>query len=827
VKCWTNVYAKGNNIYLRGYDKGLLVEEVIQYRPYLFVTRKGGEYRTLDGRECVRVEFDTMWEAREYVKSHAGISNFEVFGLTNFPYLFIYDRYPGEVDYDPQRISRGTIDIEVASDEGFPDVVAADKEITAITLRKKGKVAAFSCVDFVTEDPNVYYTKCENEEELLRLFIQVWRGWHLDIVTGWNIEFFDIPYLVNRIKRILGESEAKKLSPWGILEERKIEVRGRSQQTFMPVGIAILDYYALYKKFSFKNQESYKLDYIARIELGEKKLDYSEYGSLIELYKQNPQLFMEYNIHDCVLVDRLEEKLRFIEQVMAMAYSGKSNYNDVMTTVKPWDIIIHNYLLDRKIVIPQNKEHNEFFDLVGGHVKDPRIGLSRWVVAIDLDSLYPHLIMQYNIGPETFVKRLHAFPSVDELLSGHSGVEDTLYSYAANGCVYRRDKQGFLAALMEEMYSDRAVWKKRMNEAKARFEVSKSKEDEYEIARCNNMQLAKKIQLNACYGALSNRYFRWFDFNNAEAITKGGQLVIRWTERDVNAYLNKLMGTDGQDYVIASDTDSLYIDMAPIVDKALVGKTDDEVCDALDAFCNQKLLPHIHQSYDRLAEFMNAFQQKMHMKRETISSKGIWKAKKMYILNTLDAEGVRFKEPKLTIHGIEAVRSSTPYACRESIKAGLKIIMNSDEAALQAFIRRCKAEFVSMPLEEVAFPRGVSEVRKYSALTQPGGILYKKKTPIAVRASLLYNDLLKKHSITSLPPIYDGDKIKFLYLKMPNPIHENVIGFHDYLPKEFGLDAYVDYDLQFEKSVVEPLKSITDAIRWSTEKKSTLEKFFS
>ena len=824
---YTHVYMRSDKIYLRGYDKGLRIKETINYNPYLFIAKQNGKYKTLDGKSVEKMMFDSIRDAREFVSRYEEVSNMEIYGLTNFQYLYIFDTFKGDIDYDPRLVTVGTLDIECAADEGFPDISKADKPITAITIRSRGRNYVFGCGDFVTEDPNTHYVKCNDEHHLIQQFISCWRALDLDIVTGWNIEFFDIPYIVNRIISLFGEKEAKKLSPWGILDEKIVEFKGKQNQSYTPAGISVLDYYQLYRKFTFGNQESYKLDYIAQTELGEKKLDYSEYGSLLELYKNNFQKFIEYNILDCVLVERLDDKLKFIEQVMALAYDAKVNYNDTMTTVRPWDIIIHNYLLDQGIVIPQFKKQPDFEELVGGHVKEPKVGLSKWVVSFDLNSLYPHLIMQYNISPETFVGRSDRFPSIDDIIkhpeakySKAAPDGKSTCAIAANGCYYRKDKQGFLPALMEKMYNDRVVYKKKMIEAKQSYEKTKSKEDEKLIARFHNMQMAKKIQLNSAYGALGNQYFRWFNFNHAEAITTSGQLSIRWIEKKINIFFNKVCRTNGVDYVIASDTDSIYVTFEKLIPE---GSNELEAVKLIDSFCEKKIQPYIDSCYDELAGMMNAYQQKMQMKRETIANKGIWRKKKMYILNAWNVEGVQYDKPKLKMSGIEAVRSSTPNACRESIKTALSIIMNEDEEALHRFVETFRIKFKTLPFSDIAFPRGIKGLKKY----KDDRIVYKSGTPIQVKAALLFNRLLWVKDLKNIPPIMDGDKIKFVYLKVPNPINESVIATPDYLPPEFNLDKYIDYDTQFNKSFIEPLRSITEVIGWEVEKRSTLEDFFS
>jgi DNA polymerase elongation subunit (family B) len=836
AKFYTNVYSRGDKIYLRGYTSdNRRVQDIIDYKPYMFLSsRRAGntKYRTLDGQPVERMDFESISDARDFIKRYSDVSNVSIYGLNHFKYLYIYDKFHGELDYDSSWINVIGIDIETRSDDGFPNIATADKEITAITLSRRGEKVVLGYYDYKPKADNVHYIKCKDEWHLLNNFLKIWQSgrYQPDILTGWNIEFFDLPYIVNRIKNVLGMAEAKKLSPWGILEERTVETHGRENQVYTPAGITVLDYLSLYKKFKFAQQESYKLESIAEVEeLPIKKLDYKSQGytSLDDLYRKNFELFIDYNIQDTTVVDLLEEKLKFIDQVITFAYDAKVNYSDVMTTVLPWDVIIHNYLMDRAIVIPQFKKGDFGQSLVGGHVKEVKPGMYNWVVSFDLNSLYPHLIMQYNISPETKLGREPYFPVIDSILDKHAVIEEQGVAYAANGVKFSKDKQGFLPALMEKMYNDRTEYKKKMLDAKRELEAlppdsNKRREVINRIARYYNLQQAKKIQLNSAYGALANEYFRWFDFDLAEAITMSGQLSIRWIERNFNQYLNDLLKTKGIDYVIAADTDSIYINMEPLVNMLDVSDQG-KIVEAIDKFCKTRIQSVINGSYQELANYMHAYSQKMHMKRETIANKGIWKASKMYILNALDIEEVRFTEPQLKVMGIEAVRSSTPKACRAAIKKALKIIMNEDEVTVQSFIAEFKEQFMKLPFEEVAFPRGMKGMDKY----RDKHSVYMKGTPIHVKGALLYNDLLKKRDLDKkYQMIGDGDKVKFAYLKMPNPIGDHVIAILDELPTELDLHRYVDYETQFQKSFLEPIRSLLEVVGWQVEKVNTLEDFF-
>jgi DNA polymerase elongation subunit (family B) len=774
-----------------------------------------------------------MSEGREFLQKYEGVQGMNIYGLGDFTYLYIYDTFQGEVKYDPSIISVVSIDIEVSIDDGFPRVDTALNEVTAITMSRDGKKVVFGCGDYTEHQDNIKYFKCTDEAALLRVFLEIWNSedYLPDVVTGWNIEFFDIPYLVNRIKNVLGEDYAKRLSPWNILEEYKVEIRGRENIAYTPVGVNVLDYQNLYKKFTYTQQESYRLDHIANVELGERKLDYSEYTGLQDMYNSNYQKYIEYNIRDVELIEKLEDKMKFIELVYALSYDAKVNYEDTLASVKQWDVIVHNYLRGKNIVIPQFEKNKNCKSLVGGYVKDPKVGLSKWVVSFDLNSLYPHLIMQYNISPETFVTKLKQTHTIEQILEGKISDYDEYLdkmncAIAANLCVYSKERQGFLPALMQKMYNDRVVYKKQMIEVKKEYEKFKNPGLLKEIARLNNMQMAKKIQLNSAYGALGNQYFRWYDINHAEAITMSGQLSIRWIEGKLNKYLNKLFKTDGKDYVIASDTDSVYITLDKLVQEVMPNETDDKkIVKFIDSVCQKKLEPYIDSVYQELANYMHAAQQKMIMKREAIANKGIWKAKKMYILNVWDQEGVLYDKPKLKMMGIEAVRSSTPSSCRDNIKTSLDIIMNKSETELHAFIESFRQKFKTMEFEDIAFPRGVSDIEKWST---DRNALYDKGTPIHVKGAIIFNDLVVRKRLTNkYQSIASGEKVKFCYMKKPNPYGISVLSCPSGMPKEFGLEQYIDYDTQFDKAYIEPIKSIISTIGWNVEKTATLDDFFS
>ena len=832
MRFYTNVQMVGDHFLVRGYENGRHFMTREKFYPTLFVpSKKNTQYKTLNGEYVEAVQPGTVRECRDFIKKYDGVEGFDISGNDRYIYQYISETYPeDELKFDISKIKVTTIDIEVASENGFPDVESAAEEVLLITIQDYNtkQIRTWGLGKFNNQQSNVNYRSFTNEYDLLNDFISWWMIEENtpEVITGWNSELYDIPYLVRRIDRVLGEKLMKRLSPWGLVTERETFISGRKHISYDIGGVSQLDYLNLYKKFTYKAQESYRLDYIAEVELGQKKLDHSEFDTFKDFYTKGWQKFVEYNIIDVELVDRMEDKMKLIELALTMAYDAKVNYADVFYQVRMWDTIIFNYLKKRNIVIPPKEKTDKDSKYAGAYVKEPIPGVYDWVVNFDLNSLYPHLIMQYNISPETLVEQRHPSVTVDKILNQGIDFEPYKeYAVCANGAMYRKDVRGFLPELMEKIYKDRTIYKKKMITAKQQYEKKKTKELEKEIARCNNIQMARKIQLNSAYGAIGNQYFRYFKLANAEAITLSGQVSIRWIEEKINKYLNKILKTEDVDYVIASDTDSIYLNMGPLVETVYQGreKTTEGIINFLDKICKVEFEKYIESSYQELASYVNAYEQKMQMKRENIAERGIWTAKKRYILNVWDSEGVRYSEPKLKIMGLEAVKSSTPAPCRTMIREAFKIIMTKTEDDMINFIETSRNKFYNLPPEQISFPRTANNLNKYKSANS----IYVKGTPIHVRGVLLYNYYIKKNKLDNkYPVINNGEKIKFCYLKKPNLLHENVISFIQQFPKELNISKYVDYELQFEKSFLEPLKTILQCIDWRTEKTNTLSSFF-
>ena len=825
---YKNVIEHKGKLLVRGIHDGKEYKERINFGPTLYgLTQEHSVYKTLQGQYLKPIEFTSIDAARKF-KKEVATSNSPIYGLERYHYQYIGQEHPEDIKWDKDLIKIFTLDIETTCENGFPDVENPIEEIICLTVKNQSnkQILTWGVGDFVHDRPDVTYVKCKHEKELMFEFMKFWIKNHPDVITGWNTKFFDLPYLVNRLKLVAGDKVASRISPWNLINRLEITVKGRTQTVYDVFGIAMLDYLDLYKWFIPTRQESYKLDFIGELELNQPKNE-NPYDTFKDFYTKDFQKFIDYNIQDVEIVDALEDKLGLIDLSLTVAYDSKVNYDDIFSQVRVWDTLIANHLMQKNICVPPREEHSKETKYEGAYVKEPILGGHDWIVSFDINSLYPHIIIQYNISPEKILGESSQGINVNKMIDMKVPLNFLKTEGACvtpNGAKFKTDSQGFLPEMMEKMYNDRVVFKKRMIKAKQEYQKNPSKKLTREIARCHNIQWSKKIALNSAYGAVGNQYFRYYDVRQASGITTAGQFIIRFIEKKVNEYLNNVLQTkDHIDYIVASDTDSIYVRFGKLVEKTCQGKTNEQITDFLNKVCEQKLEPYIEKCFDELADYSNAFKNAMVMKREVIANKGIWVAKKRYMLNVLDEEGVRLADPKLKLMGIEAVKSSTPQVCRGKIKEAIKIIMAKEQTDLHNFIADFKKEFLNLPPESIAFPRSCNNIRKYKSDSS----IFIKGSPIHVKGALIYNHQLKIHKLgMKYPYIQDGDKIKFLKLKEANPFKFDVISYMSKLPPEFKLNDYVDYEIQFQKTFLDPMRFILDAINWKAEPQASLENFF-
>ena len=845
LQFYTSVARNMNMLLVRGYDRdGKRVQEKVRFRPTFYLEAKDKtktKFKALDGTPIEPMQFDSMSESRKFVDTYKDVPSFKVYGNDRHIPAFIYSQFPLSVQYQQSMIRICTLDIEVGKEAwGYSEASEAKNPITAITVKNSTDntchtwgLKAYDSSKAITTRYSIDYRQFKTEGQMLEDFLRWWihPDNNPDIITGWNVRAFDVPYLITRLSKLGGEEASRVMSPWNLIEAKEVKLKGRQQLLYELVGIQQLDYMDLFQKFGYTYgaQEQYTLNHIAKVVLNENKLEYD--GTLDDLYHADHQKFIDYNITDVELVDRLEEKLGLIQLVLMMAYMGGVNYTDTLGTTAIWDSIIFRKLANKNIIVPfQPSPPSHVPQFAGGYVKDVQEGMHEWVLSSDVNSEYPNLIVQYNMSPETYIAHTKMDVNPDLIINRVLNdqpifEEDPEVCVAANGACFRKDIKGIIPLIVEDLYERRVKIKKEAGKNKKALESLPKDSGERHmvekvIAKLDTEQLAVKILLNSMYGAIGNKYFRYFNIEVAEAVTLSGQTAIRLAEATVNRYVSKMIGIE-KDRVLAVDTDSVYVTLKDVIEKF---KPKDPI-KFLDEFYEKGIGLELEVAFNKLAKATNAYVNRMIMKREAIADRAVWTAKKRYILNVLDNEGVTYAEPKLKMMGIEAIKSSTPAVCRGEMKRMFKIIMTGDKKKTQDSIAEFRSRFSSLAPIEIAFPRGVSDVDGWESKSA----IYQKGTPIHVRGSLLYNHLIAAKGLESkYKTIKSGEKIRFIYLKLPNEIQENVISFPAVtdLPKEFGLHNSVDYDKQFEKTFLEPLQIILKSIGWTSEDSGSLEEFF-
>jgi len=825
---YTDVQLVGNTILHSYYDQGIRYRDRLDYAPSLYINSNKEEiYKTIYGQNLSKIDFLDIDGAKAHIKSYKDVHGYKIFANNKWANNFISTQYPADsVEYDFDNLSVSTVDIETTAQYGGVNVVDAAEEILLITIHnnKKGIITFGSRpYEGIYKDN---YVLCNDEYALLKTFLTYWRNNYPDILTSWNGDTFDVPYIVRRMEKTIGTEEMKFLSPWRIVREKMRNINNKDVITYLLHGIQQLDYLALYKKFRLIPRPNYRLDTICEEELGEGKLQ-NPGDSFIEFYTDHWETFVNYNVRDVTLIVELEAKLKLIEVATTMSYSSHVNYSDVFSPVALWESIINSYLLNKNVIIPLERESFDVVSYDGAFVKQPKGGLKGWLCSFDAASLYPSIIMALNISPETLIPERQPV-TIDGILN-HEYTPAIGCTLAANGTQYSKDFQGFLPALMRKFFDSRVTYKCKMIEAKKLLETCT---DETEIIRLTkvasamrNMEQGIKISINAAYGALANNYFKYYDVRLAEAITLTGQSIIKFGNLGVNKYYHETLKLPKDDYVIYCDTDSLYISFQPLVDKFCVGKSEDKIVDFIDTVCKTKFKDMMGRCFQEFFDSVGGFENTINFKRESICSKGFWtKKKKRYALKVHDQEGVRYSTPQIKITGLACISSTTPKVTQKLLKKCIDIILNGDVKELRIEVEKMKKDFLTYSPEEISIPRGVNDIGKYMA--NGGGKLYKGGTPLANRAVILYNHYLKENKLEGkYTQINNGDKIKYVYL-LRNVMKENVIGYPNTFPDEIVDRKYIDYDTQCLKTFIDPLNIMLDGVDWELNEKLKLDEFF-
>lgn len=834
MQFYTACAIKGSKIQVRGYRNGIRFTENVAYKPSLFiVSDKPSTYRTLKNRKVKKMTFDSFYDCRQFLDQYRELEDCPIYGNTDFVTQYLMETYPDDIQYDLSKIKVAYLDLECETEGGFPNLDDPNERINLITIRISGKNHVISLQPVNLPDCIVYVAK--DERELIGRIFSILKQEDVDILTGWNIRLFDIPYIMGRALKFFSEGEVASFMPFNTFKFRDIKIGQKNYKIYELGGYNVLDYIDLYKKFSGTNQESYALNFIAKVELNQQKLDYSEYGSIREFYTKNFQKFAEYNVLDTLLVERLDDKLKLIDLAVSIAYEAKISFDTVFFATRIWETICCDYLMKQNIIPPLKTKYSKDEQFVGAYVKECTPGLYRNVVSFDATSLYPSIIMQFNISPETCIKMDASLNADDFLRSKRFEVPKAIADakandacMACNGSMFTNKVKGFIPILIENTFNQRQAAKKQMIDLQKEYENTKNDLLLPRIAALKIRQSVKKILANSLYGCLGNPSFTYSSPELATAVTVTGQVIIRSAEIAMNDYFNKLLKNDTpSDYVIGVDTDSVYLNLNELIEKVFEGEKHDKATDLINTICEKNIQRHLDIVMTDFSTKQNCLENKIKFKREAIASVGLFVAKKRYALLVDDLEGVRFAEPKLKIMGMEAVKSSTPMIVRNVLKDSIEIILTKDQDALRDYINEFKDKFMRLPLEDIAFPRKVSDVTAYLGADH----FPAKGSPIASKAAILHNAYLKKLKLDKeLQMIRDGDKIKYVYLKVPNPYGKNgrdmVMGFASTCPPQFELEKYVDRELQFEKTLLEPIQSMLNIIGWNISNQQTLESFF-
>lgn len=850
---YTSVDRIGNTICERYInEKGQEQRREIQYSPSLFIHSKNQEkYKDLFGNYCHKKQFKTMGEANKYLKDNSG--NYEVLGMEDFELAYISDNYSDRkynIDENMKYIRIANLDIECPA-KAFPYATETKYPIKSIVHydnimdeyhffgTKSGQIEWSRKNSMLSDEllDKVVYHPCDSEKTLLTNYILFWKQYTPNATTGWNTESFDIPYIYERMRKVLSEDIANHLSPWKQVKvKRGIDSNDNEYITVDLAGVASFDYLKLYRKFTFKTRPNYRLDTIGHIEVDHRKVEF-EQVNYIDFYNEDYQRFGDYNIVDVELVNKIDKKMLLLNLAVTLAYYSGVKFSSVTGTLKPWDAIIFNSLHKENRVVPMAR-HKAKIKYIGAFVKPPIMGFYHDILSFDLTSLYPSIIRQCNISPETMIKKLELqysdiYEQIDALTNMEYHILNEGYSASANGMLYTKEFQGVIPREITKVFLERKAHKKVELENSQLAEKEKSAGRpslNYALiaAREHIQQMVRKIQINSLYGALGNNYFRYYDIRNAEAVTSFGQLAIKWVARDINAYLNRSCNTTGVDYVVYGDTDSVYINFNPLMKKlgkdGVKGENRVEILDRIGKVVEKQV---INPSYDYLTEYMNNKEKQMFMDREAIALTGFFlNKKKRYALSVNDMENVRYPvdSPKLKIMGIETQRSSTPPLAQSALKESIRRILTEDESSLQTLVSDTHDQWMGCDYHDISYISSANNIAKYSdEKWNP-----KFKCPGHLKGVLSHNKLSEQYGFQRID---EGEKVALIKLKEPNRFGIPLIAYPSGgdIPRELDeseMEKSIDRELLYQEKFLSPLKSICSCIDWDYEAKFDLADFF-
>ena len=783
---------------------------VKNYTPAVFIPATNEmpvDAHSIYGRPLSRLtKKESIYETKELIKDIEG-DNFKTHGFSKVDYAYVYDTFKKQKP-DNSKVVVHLFDIETTVDHGKIDPISAKEEINIITVHCSRRKRYFCFYTYhenieLPEFDNLTLVQCPDEETLLRKWLDFHSAEYPDIMSGWNSEGFDLPYIHNRILRLLGEEAVKKLSPFGVIRTKEISDKFGSKIIIDIKGISCLDYKEVYRKFIKDPRESYSLDYICKIEIKDEKLKHPSGIPGHLLYKEYFADALRYNIQDVALLVKLEAKKQIIELAITMSYLSFCNFSDVLSNMRIIDMMFYMYLKDREIYFEWNYNAPPRQPFEGAAVKDVIPGRYKWVATFDVTSEYPSLVMAMNISPETLYKKKVLPVNVRQILTKTAdrtfALENGL-SLAANGAMFSRDQEGFMSAVIRELFALRQKYKK--------LKVEAEKAHDEDLTKLNDMKnLAYKLILNSIYGVTGNPFFRFFELLIAEGITLSGQSLIGWVTQDVNKALSKLTGIE-KDRAVSSDTDSAYFDLTDVVEMKFGKEYDDEeVLKWVVWFSDTKINKLIEESLNRYAAYMNVRDPSvLDMKRENIADSSIFMAKKRYVMSVRNNEGAEYKRgDKLKKTGHEIVKSITPQYVKDAMEKSFNALLFGTTQDYYDTVNEFRTEFYKGEPHEVAKTSSVNGISEYM---ERDGTL-RKGCPIHSRAAITYNKYVQSKGMTTeYPEIREGDKIKFMNLNLPNPTKSDCIGWIGSFPPVLEeLRPYLDYEKQFDAIYLNSIES--------------------
>ena len=806
------------------------------YNPYIWIeSKKPTNQKSLFNTDVMRRDFATQWDRNKYIRDSGRT---RVFENINCEHQFLIDMFWKEHQSDsfsqhPLKVL--FIDIETYSPDAFPIPSEAKDTINVITvydsLSRRFITWGLGKMDKPVD--NCDYVHCETEVILLENFLNYLERDYPDVITGWNTEFFDIPYIINRLYNILGEDAVKRLSPVRNVFKRAIMGQfGREQDKYYIKGVACLDYLDVYKKFSQGLRESYKLDAIGQYELGEKKIDYGN-TNLSSLADDDWQTFVEYNIQDVNLIVKMEDKLRYLELLRMLAYVGCTPLESAMGTLSTITGAVIMKGREKGVVIPtfvkDSAVHQRY---EGAFVGEPQRGFQENILSFDANSLYPNTMISLNLSPETKIGTIthkddngvtirHVNGQIFNLKSEAfmKFVQDEQIAISKAKVLFTQSRKGIIPEIVDRLYQQRVEIKKELKKHKLKLYKLNKTDAEYNntkkiIDRLDIKQFTIKILINTVYGYFGNKHAPIGDSDIARSITLTGQAVIKQSNKILREYIYELSGNDKIDPIVYNDTDSSYISIKSIV-KALnipfvdsSGKITDQVYTQA-----QKIEDHLNQEITKWSnKSLNSKDSRFVFKRECICDTGVFLQKKRYVLHVLDDEGIPVDKFKYT--GVEVVRSTMPSAIKPYVKKIIETMMTTKELSKtdRVFLDAYET-FKSLPIEEIAFVMGVKEYDKYARKCSEFNTV--KAMPIHTKAAYFYNLMIDRFNISNdYEKISNGDKIRYFYVKQPNKYGLNAIGYKYYMPKEFKGVFEPDTELMFEKIIFNIIERFYDAVGW-------------